>query len=111
MQDQASGPAGHRLGTSEPAVSNLNPQQFTLYRGEGSHGRPSYYPKSGPNALAGAWWTSDLEQARGYASKSKGSVYKIDVDHSEAEPHGLPGYYMIKDPKVRERRVPLEDGA
>ena len=42
----------------------LNSEQFALYRGEGRHDRPSFYPKTGPNAHAGAWWTSSLDQAR-----------------------------------------------
>lgn len=90
------------------ASDHLSPGQFTLYRGEGPHERPSYYPKTGPDALAGAWWTSNLKTAQGYAAAAKGSVYKIDVDHSEAEPKGATGNYLIKDPKVRERRSPHE---
>ncbi|MGN6635999.1 MAG: GNAT family N-acetyltransferase, partial [Oryzihumus sp.] len=83
---------------------------LTLYRGEGDHDRPSYYPKTGPDAnLTGAWWTSDLEKARGYAKKAgpSGRVYQVEVQPHEAEPHGLPGYYHIPDPKVRERRTLL----
>lgn len=90
-------------------ISSVEPgRQFTLYRGEGSHDEPSYYPSKGPNALAGAWWTSNLEQAQRYAKAAKGSVYSLDVQPHEAEPHGLPGYFLVRDPEVRARRKPVE---
>jgi len=37
----------------------------TLYRGEGSHDRSSYYTASSGDA--GGWWTTDIESARRYA--------------------------------------------
>jgi len=80
-------------------------EQFTLYRGEGSHSRPSYYPTTGPNAQAGKWYTSDPDKAHRYAaSTTEGKVYAVDVHKSEAEPRGLPGYFLIHDPEVRARR-------
>lgn len=81
---------------------------MTLYRGEGSHSRPSFYPKTGPDALAGAWYTSSLDNARNYAASAKGSVYQVDVEQHEAEPRGARGNYVIKDPAVRARRTPLD---
>lgn len=85
-----------------PAHHSLGPQ-FTLYRGEGSHDRPSYYPaKSG---MAGGWWTSDRGSAERYAKGQQGQVYQVAVHEHEAKQQGLPGYYFISDPKVRERRV------
>lgn len=78
-------------------------EQFTLYRGEGSHDRPSYYP-SGSN-MAGGWWTSNRQSAERYAAGQKGQVFQIQVHPHEAEQQGLPDYYFISDPKVRERRV------
>lgn len=83
-------------------------QQFRLYRGEGSHDTPSYYPSKGRDALAGAWWTSDRKSAENYAAAAKGSVYQIDVHPHEVEQRGLPQNYVIPDPKVRTRRKPLE---
>jgi hypothetical protein len=60
--------------------------------------------------MAGAWWTSDLASARRYAASARGtSVYKINVDASEAKPAGLPGYHLITDPEVRKRRVLFEE--
>jgi hypothetical protein len=91
------------------ADEHLSDAQFTLYRGEGSHDRPSFYPKTGPDALAGAWWTSSLDKARGYAASAKGSVYQIQVQPHEAKPLGRTGNYVISDPKVRERRTPYGD--
>lgn len=89
---------------------NLNPEQFALYRGEGSHDRPSFYPKTGPQALAGAWWTSNVDNARRYAASAKSTnVYQVTVHPHEAEPHGVPGNYIIPDPKVRARRTLLKD--
>lgn len=80
--------------------------RITLYRGEGTHSRESYYPKSGPDAHAGAWWTSNLESAQGYAAKTtEGKVYRLDVHEGEAAPTGAPGNYMVHDPEVRARRV------
>lgn len=87
---------------------HVGPQFMRLYRGEGSHDRPSYYPKSGPDALAGAWWTSDHAAAQNYAASAKGRVYQVDVHESEAEQRGLPHNYVIRDPAVRARRKPLE---
>lgn len=82
---------------------------LTLYRGEGGYDHPSYYPKTGPDAaMAGAWWTDDLDRARQYARSTKGGqVYVIEVDESEAEPHGGPGNYVIPNPQVRARRTLL----
>lgn len=86
----------------------LQPRQFTLYRGEGGHDRPSYYPAKGPDAWrAGAWWTSDLDKARNYAASAKGQVYRVDVEPHEAAPSGMTGNYLIKDPAVRARRTLL----
>jgi GNAT superfamily N-acetyltransferase len=82
---------------------------MTLYRGEGTHESPSYYPKTGPDALAGAWWTDDLDKATGYAkSTTDGKVYSLDVEDHEAEPRGARGYYVVLDPEVRARRRLLE---
>jgi GNAT superfamily N-acetyltransferase len=80
---------------------------MTVYRGEGSHDRPSHYPKG--SVETGAWWTSDPDSAQRYARGEKGSVYQLEVDHHEAEPRGLPGYYFIKDPAVRARRSLVAD--
>lgn len=79
--------------------------RITLYRGEGDLSRPSYYPKAGPDALAGAWWTSDRKSAEQYANSSKGRVYQIEVNISEVEPRGARGNYVILNPEVRKRRV------
>lgn len=73
----------------------------TLYRGEGSHDRPSYYTTQ--SGQTGGWWTDDIESARRYAGP-EGKVYEIEVDESEAETRGLPSYYFIADPEVRARR-------
>lgn len=81
-------------------------ERMTLYRGEGTHERPSYYPKTGPDARAGAWWTDSLERAQNYAkSTTDGQVYRIEVGPGEAEPSGMRGNYLIRDPEVRARRV------
>lgn len=87
-------------------MSTLGPQ-FTLYRGEGPHERPSFYPKTGPDALAGAWWTSDLKSAQNYAKSAKGSVFKLDVHEHEAKPSGAPNNFLVHDPAVRARRTAL----
>jgi hypothetical protein len=91
--------------------SEMPDDRFMLYRGEGSHDAPSYYPKTGPDALAGAWWTSNLENARQYAASAKGSVYQVQVRPHEAKPLGRTGNYLISDPGVRERRTLLEPDA
>lgn len=76
---------------------------LTLFRGEGSHDRPSYYPTQ--SGEAGGWWTTDLASAQQYAKSTEdGKVYTIDVDESEAERRGLPKYRFIPDPEVRARR-------
>lgn len=95
-------------GTIPPKPPEAKPsgKRLTLYRGEGSHDQPSFYPATGPNARAGAWWTSSLKSAKQYAASSKGKVYQIDVAESEAKPSGPPGYYLIANPQVRERRQP-----
>ena len=77
-------------------------EQFSLYRGEGSHDRPSYYPKTGPNAHAGHWYTSDPKKAHNYASG--GNVYKLDVHPNEAKRSGALNNYVVADPAVRARR-------
>lgn len=93
-----------------PRSASADPgEQLTLYRGEGSHDQPSYYPKTGSDARAGAWWTSNLDNARNYAASAKGSVYQIQVHPHEVKPSGSPGNYLIADPKVRERRTLLEE--
>ena len=73
-----------------------------LYRGEGSHDQPSFYPRGSNDA--GAWWTSDPESARNYARSAKGRLFEIDVAEGEAETRGGRNNYFIPDPKVRERR-------
>ena len=75
----------------------------TLYRGEGSHDRTSYYTAS--SDMAGGWWTEDIESARRYATGQEGEVYQVEVNESEAEKRGLA--YFISDPEVRARRVPV----
>ena len=76
----------------------------TLYRGEGSHDKPSFYPKVGPAAaLTGAWWTDDQAKAKNYAAG--GIVYKVKVMEGEYEPRGGRGNYVILDPAVRARRT------
>lgn len=87
--------------TAGPVIS----EPMTLYRGEGSHDRPSYYPPG--SGMAGGWWTSDLDSARSYAQGQNGDVYEIDVEPGEAEQRGLPKYFFIEDQKVRERRRPF----
>lgn len=83
---------------------NLSEGQFRLYRGEGTHEKPSYYPKG--SGMAGGWWTTNHDAAKRYAASSKeGKVYSLDAHPSEAKPQGLPGYYFVKDPNVRARRV------
>lgn len=89
------------------AADHLQPKQFTLYRGEGSHDRASYYPEKGPGARAGMWWTSDLDSARHYAAAAKGSVYQLDVHPHETEP-SWGTYHLIPDPAVRARRRLVE---
>ena len=90
------------------ARDHLNAQEFgpmRLYRGEGTHSRPSYYPSYGPHAQAGAWWTNDSAKARDYARKTEeGKVYQLDINPGEAEPKGAPGNYLVMSPEVRERR-------
>jgi hypothetical protein len=85
------------------AHESLHPDQFVLYRGEGSHDRPSYYPPG--SGEAGGWWTTNRGSAERYAKGQKGQVYQVAVHASEAKQQGLPSYYYISDPKVRERRV------
>jgi 8-oxo-dGTP diphosphatase len=97
----------HRAFEHEAAADET--ERLTLYRGEGSHEQRSYYPKTGPDALAGAWWTSDLDKARGYAASAKGSVYQVQVHPHEAKPSGGSGNYLISDPEVRARRTLLEE--
>lgn len=90
------------------ADEHLNTEQFTLYRGEGSHERPSYYPSKGPGARAGMWWTSDLNSARRYAASAhEGKVYSVDVQPHETEP-SWGTYHLIHDPAVRARRRLVE---
>lgn len=92
------------------ASDNLSGQQFplTLYRGEGSHETPSYYPTKGPDAWrAGAWYTSDLDSAQRYAHSAKGQVYRLDVEEHEAQPSGGRNNYLVRDPQVRARRTLL----
>ena len=87
--------------TAGPVIS----EPMTLYRGEGSHDQPSYYPPA--SGMAGGWWTSDVDSARSYAQGQNGDVYEIDVEPGEAEQRGLPKYFFIEDQKVRERRRPF----
>lgn len=100
--------AGTTLGDSHFHTAVRKTSGMTLYRGEGDHDRPSYYPETGPSALAGAWWTSDPESAQRYAqSTTNGQVYRLDdVQDHEAEQSGRPGNYLVRDPEVRGRRVP-----
>ena len=93
------------------AVRHEPDAQFpmTLYRGEGSHDRPSHYPKGSSDT--GGWWTSNLDSARRYAAGEKGDVYQVQVERHEAEPRGLPGYYFIPDPAVRARRSLFNEAA
>jgi hypothetical protein len=102
-----------RASDQEPESAWFHPKtaagsQFpmTLYRGEGSHDTPSYYPKGSSDT--GAWWTSNPAKARQYASSAKGSVYQVDVEQHEAEPRGGRENYFIKDPAVRARRRPVD---
>lgn len=97
---------GRERNATVEDMSNPNlGRQFTLYRGEGSHTYPSYYPKTGPDAaLSGAWWTSDPEKAKGYAASAKGKVYALDVHPHEVQPSGARGNYLVHDPAVRARR-------
>lgn len=86
------------------AVDSDSDQRIRLYRGEGTHEKSSYYPPQ--SGMAGGWWTTDLDSATRYSKSSPdGKVYSLDVHPSEAEPHGLPGYFFVKDPEVRKRRV------
>jgi hypothetical protein len=109
---QARLPGAHQmeLPFERVAVRDEDDSKFpmTLYRGEGSHDRPSHYPKGSGDA--GGWWTSNPESAHRYARGEKGSVYKVDVERHEVEPRGAPGNYFIKDPAVRARRT-LHEGA
>ena len=89
------------------ANNALNDAQFRLYRGEGSHDRPSYYPSSGPGARAGMWWTTDRTSAQNYAASAKGQVYSLDVHPHETEP-SWGTYHLVPDPAVRARRKPVE---
>ena len=87
-------------------------QQFSepmrLYRGEGTHEHPSYYPKTGPDAQAGHWYTSDLKKAQNYAASSTdGRVYQLDAHPHEFKASGGRGNYVVADPAVRARRKPL----
>lgn len=101
------GPGPHDSGSSQ-SVHGRGGSKLTLYRGEGSHDHPSYYPSSGPNARAGMWWTDDPDSARQYAAGVPGGkVYTIEVDESEAEREGL--YFLIPDPDVRSRRQELDE--
>jgi hypothetical protein len=79
-----------------------------LYRGEGSHEAPSYYPAK--SDMAGGWWTTNLDSATRYSkTQPDGKVYHLDVQPHEAEAQGLPGYYFVHDPAVRGRRVEHSD--
>lgn len=90
---------------------NLNERQFTtIYRGEGGHDQPSYYPTNSNDT--GAWWTTNLSSAQNYAKSAKdGKVYMLDVEAHEAEQRGLPHYRFVPDPAVRERRRLLDEQA
>jgi 2'-5' RNA ligase len=102
---------GEPLWGQTTAAVNHDPE-LTLYRGEGGHDRPSYYPESGPDSkLTGAWWTSDLDKARGYAAGAGegAQVYQIKVKPHEAPQRGLPTYHLISDQKVRDRRTLWND--
>lgn len=88
------------------AEEHVSPEQFRLYRGEGSHEKTSYYPKKGPDALAGAWYTTDRASAHRYAKSTvEGKVYSLDVHPHEAEQRGLPKNFVVTDPAVRSRRM------
>lgn len=85
-----------------PKGTDIGGQFIRLFRGEGSHDNPSYYP-AGSNETGG-WWTTDLKSAQQYAKSAKGKVFEIEVSEAEVEKRGLPKYRFIADPKVRERR-------
>lgn len=99
-----------RANDPEIAHARETGQKMVLYRGEGTHARPSYYPKGSTDA--GGWWTSSRQSAEQYArSTEQGQVYRIEVDPDEVDPRGLPGYFFIPDPKVRERRRLYAEGS
>ena len=94
-------PGGRHRRHQRAAAGRMPPGPMTLYRGEGSHTRPSYYTHLSGDA--GGWWALDLEAALRYAKSTKdGKVYIIEVDGLEVESRGL--HYFIPDPNVRERR-------
>lgn len=91
----------HSTGTGQEVHGSGGGGKKTLYRGEGTHERESYYTTT--SGMAGGWWTDDPEKARRYALGTEdGKVYQIEVDEGEYERRGLE--YFITDPEVRERR-------
>lgn len=93
------------LGAAPVNWSNDPKTAIRLYRGEGTHDRPSPYVTMGKPELAGSFWTKDRKEAEGYAESARdGKVYQLDAEDHEAEgPYG--NHYVVRDPQVRARRV------
>jgi hypothetical protein len=86
------------------ADDNLSAAQFTtLYRGEGTHDRPSLYTEMGKPELAGQFYAKDRKMAEHYAADVQGKVYQLTVRPGEYKEGTKTA--VVPDPAVRARRT------